>query len=128
MHDHHIINALFIKIFNFFSSPSNIVGKLKIPAAFLFDFCVLLEFNILSLNSKFPACKKTFSDANLSVSSRFVYGEAPCAMYYDVINIGLVAITWKGDIGNVRLVIGIVSLHVVLVSVNEISRFLSQAG
>jgi hypothetical protein len=39
----------------------------------LFDFGVLLEFNILSLNSKFPACKQTFSDANLSVSSRFVY-------------------------------------------------------
>jgi hypothetical protein len=55
-------------------------------------------------------------------------GEALCAMYCDVINIGLVAITWKGDIGNIRLVRGIVSLHVVLVSANEISRFLSEAG
>jgi hypothetical protein len=33
-----------------------------------------------------------------------VTGEALCAMYGDVINIGLVAITWKGDIGNVGLV------------------------
>jgi hypothetical protein len=33
-----------------------------------------------------------------------VTGEALCAMYCDVINIGLVAITWKGDIGNVGLV------------------------
>jgi hypothetical protein len=65
-----------------------------------------MEFNILSLNSKFSACKQTFSEANLSGSSRFVYtcavtGEASCAMYRDVINIGLVAITWKGDIDNV---------------------------
>jgi hypothetical protein len=46
----------------------------------------------------------------------------------DIGNVGLVAITWKGDIGNVRLVRGIVSLHVVLLSANEISRFLSEAG
>jgi hypothetical protein len=33
-----------------------------------------------------------------------VTGEAPCVMYCDVINIGLVAIAWKGDIGHVGLV------------------------
>jgi hypothetical protein len=33
-----------------------------------------------------------------------VTSEAPCAVYCDVINIGLVAITWKGDICNVGLV------------------------
>ena len=33
-----------------------------------------------------------------------VTSEAPCVIYCDVINIGLVAITWKGDIDNVGLV------------------------
>jgi hypothetical protein len=42
----------------------------------------------------------------------------------DVGNVGLVAITWKGGIGNVRLVRGIVSLHVVLVSA-QASEFFS---
>jgi hypothetical protein len=46
----------------------------------------------------------------------------------DIGNVGLLAITWKGDIGNVKLVRGIVSLHVVFVSDNAISRFLSEAG
>jgi hypothetical protein len=55
-------------------------------------------------------------------------GLVAITMKGDIGNVGLVAITWKGDIGIVRLVRGIVSLHVVLVSANEISRFLLEAG